>query len=124
MAFSYEEPVMTYRRPLLILVAAAALGVATAHAQTPAAAAPAAGDANVAKPNCPKPGDVPGSLASDGQRRTWQRDYTTWGDCMKKFINDQRALAEPYNKASNAAIDDYNNTVKLYNDQIEKAKEK
>jgi len=115
---------MTHRRPLLILLAAAALVVATAHAQTPAAA-PAAGDANVAKPNCTKPGDVLSPMtSSDQQRRTWQKDYEAWGACMKKFISDQRALAEPFNKASNAAIDDYNNTVKLYNDQIEKAKEK
>jgi len=113
---------MRHGRPLLMLIAAAAVA-GGAYAQTPAPAAAAAGDANVAKPNCPKPGDVPGSLASDAQRRAWQRDYTTWGDCIKKFISDQRALAEPYNKASNAAIDDYNNTVKLYNDQIEKLKE-
>lgn len=112
---------MSHRRPFLALVAAAAFaGVALAQAPAPA---PAAGDASVTKPNCPKPGDVPGALASDGQRRAWQKDYTTWGDCMKKFINDQRAMAEPYNKASNAAIDDYNVTVKLYNDQIEKMKE-
>ena len=42
---------------------------------------------------------------------------------LKKFINDQRALAEPYNKASNAAIEEYNNTVKGYNELIEKLKE-
>ena len=110
---------MSLRRPLLILIAAAAFAGA-AYAQSPAAAA---ADANVAKPNCPKPGDMPGPLSSELQRRGWQRDYTAWGDCMKKFINDQRALAEPYNKASNAAIEEYNNQVKLYNDQIEKLKE-
>ena len=52
-----------------------------------------------------------------------RQDYTAWGDCLKKFINDQRALAEPYNKASNAAIEEYNNAVKGYNEQIEKLKE-
>jgi hypothetical protein len=112
---------MTYRNILLTLgVTAAFAGMA--GAQTPAPAA-AANDASIAKPNCPKPGDLPGSLASDTQRKVWQRDYTAWGDCMKKFINDQRALAEPYNKASNAAIDDYNASVKMYNEQIEKRKE-
>ena len=112
---------MTDRRPLLILIAALAFGGA-AQAQAPAPAATS--DANVTKPTCQKPGDVPGALSSDNQKRAWQKDYATWGDCMKKFISDQRALAEPYNKASNAAIDDYNATVKLYNDQIEKLKEK
>jgi len=113
---------MSHRRSLLMLIAAAAVAGGAAYAQSPAPAS-AAGDASVAKPNCTKPGDVPGSLASENQRRAWQRDYSAWGDCMKKFISDQRALAEPYNKASNAAIDDYNSTVKVYNDQIEKLKE-
>ncbi len=110
---------MSPRRLLFVPFAAAVLA-GSALAQAPA---PAAGSAAAAKPNCPKPGDVPGALASDNQRRAWQRDYTTWGDCMKKFIDEQRALAEPYNKASNAAIEDYNTTVKLYNDQIEKLKD-
>jgi len=108
------------QRTTLLTFAAAALVAGAVHAQTPA---PAAADASVPKPTCTKPGDVPGSLASDGQRRTWQKDYQTWGDCMKKFISDQRAAAEPYNKASNAAIDDYNATVAKYNDQIEKLKD-
>ena len=102
---------MTVRRMVPALLSAAVLGFA------------AAADAAVPKPNCPKPGDVPGSLSSDGQKRAWQRDYTAWGDCMKKFISDQQAAAAPYNKAANAAIDDYNATVKLLNDQIEKLKE-
>ena len=112
---------MSLRRPLLILSAVGALAGA-AHAQAPAPA-PAAGDVSVAKPNCTKPGELPGPLSSELQRRGWQRDYAAWGDCMKKFINDQRALAEPYNKASNAAIEEYNNAVKVYNEQIEKLKE-
>lgn len=112
---------MSLRRPLLILFSVIAFAGA-AHAQAPAPA-PVAGGANVAKPNCQKPGEVPGALASDLQRRGWQQNYSAWGDCMKKFINDQRALAEPYNNASNAAIEEYNNTVKGYNEQIEKLKE-
>jgi len=118
---------MSLRRPLLILFAVGAFAsAANAQAPTPAIApapAGAAGDASVARPNCQKPGEVPGALASDLQRRGWQQNYTAWGDCMKKFINDQRALAEPYNKASNAAIEEYNNTVKGYNELIEKLKE-
>lgn len=110
---------MTVHRLIPTLLSAIALGFAVAAG----AQSPAPTDAAVAKPNCPKPGDVPGNLASDNQRKTWNRDFVAWGDCMKKFINDQRALAEPYNKASNAAIDEYNGLVKYYNDQIEKLKE-
>src|SRR5437588_108638 len=70
--------------------------VAPACAQT---AAPA--DAAIAKPNCTAPEDFPGSLSSDRQRQQWQREYTAYSDCMKKFINEQKALAEPYLKAYN-----------------------
>ena len=113
---------MIRRRPWLALISVAALA-SVAHAQTPAPA-PAAGTGSIAKHTCTKPGDVPSpTLASDLQRRNWQRDYEAWGACMKKFITDQRTLAEPYAKASDAAIEDYNATVKLYNDQIEKLKE-
>lgn len=97
-------------------------GVAHAQTQVPLPA-PVVSDAAVAKHTCVRPGDVPGSLASDLQRRAWQKEYQTYGDCLKKFINDQRALAEPYNKASNTAIDEYNGAVKYFNDQIEKLRD-
>jgi len=76
----------------------------------------------VAKHNCTMPGEFPGSLATDRQRQTWQKEYTAYSDCMKKFISEQKALAEPYLKAYNAAIDEYNATIKVFNEQIEKAR--
>lgn len=106
---------MTSLRVLFVLVAGAA--VAPVFAQTPASS-----DAPVAKPNCTLPGEFPGSLASDRQRQQWQKEYTGYSDCMKKFISEQKALAEPYLKAYNAAIDDYNAHIKTFNEQIEKAK--
>jgi len=83
-------------------------------------AAPA--DGATAKPSCTKPGDYPGNLASDTQRRTWQKEYTAYQECMKKFIAEQKALVEPYLKAYNAAIDEYNENIKVYNEQIEKVR--
>ena len=105
-------------------IVAAALAVAVgsaAFAQTPAggATAPAA---PVPKHSCTKPGEFPGNLASDNQRRNWQRSYVDYVDCLKKFIGEQQALAEPHVKASNGAIEEYNAGVKEYNAQIEKAK--
>ena len=102
------------RLPCLLLV-----GVFAASAFGQAAAPP---DASMAKPTCTKPGEFPGHLATDAQRRTWQKDYTAYSDCMKKFISEQKALAEPYLKAYNAAIDEYNANIKVYNEQIESAK--
>ena len=103
------------RLPCLLLASVFAV---SAFGQT---AAPTT-DAAVAKPSCAKPGDYPGNLASDTQRRTWQKEYTAYQDCMKKFIAEQKALVEPYLKAYNAAIDEYNENIKVYNEQIEKAR--
>jgi hypothetical protein len=114
---------MSILRFLTALCAAATVAGVTSAQTTAPLPAPVVGDAAVPKHACVRPGDVPGSLASDTQRRMWQKDYATYSDCLKKFISDQRALAEPYNKASNAAIDEYNAAVKYFNDQIEKLKE-
>ena len=103
------------RLPCLLL---ASVFTVSAFGQT---AAPTT-DAAVAKPSCTKPGDYPGNLASDTQRRTWQKEYTAYQECMKKFIAEQKALVEPYLKAYNAAIDEYNENIKVYNEQIEKAR--
>lgn len=92
-------------------------------AQTTAPAAPAASTAPMPKPECgTKPGEYPGNLASDNQKRAWQKEYVGYIECLKKFIEEQQALAEPHVKASNAAINEYNASVKSYNDQVQKAK--
>lgn len=94
---------------------------AAAQGTAPAATHPVAGP--TPKPGCAaKPGDYPGNLASDTQKRAWQKDFVAYIDCLKKFIEEQQALAEPHVKASNAAIAEYNAGVKAYNDQVQKAK--
>jgi hypothetical protein len=108
---------------LAVLVFAAAAVSASAQTAPPVAPAePAAPAAATPKPECGKPGDYPGNLASDNVKRSWQKDFVAYVDCLKKFIGDQQALAEPHVKASNAAIAEYNAGVKAYNDQIQKAK--
>jgi hypothetical protein len=97
--------------------------VATAvFGQTPAPTAPATLDPNVPKHACVKPGEVPGNLSSDLQKRAWQKEYVAYTDCLKRFIADQKALADPHLKAFNAAVDEYNEGVKKYNEAIEKAR--
>jgi hypothetical protein len=86
------------------------------QAPAPASAAPAP------KHGCTKPSDYPGNLATDNAKRNWQKDYVAYVDCLKKFITDEQALAEPHVKASNDAIAEYNAGVKAYNAEIEKAK--
>ena len=108
------------------LLAAAAIVVASsplaAFAQTPVATpAPQ-------KHACVKPDDHPGRLASDNQIRTWTRSANAYLECLKKFIIEQQAAAKPYQEgakvhveAGNAAIEEYNNSVKELKEQQDKA---
>jgi hypothetical protein len=107
--------------PALVFAAAA---TAAAFAQTPAAPATSPADAGMRKHACSKPGNFPGNLASELQKRSWQKEYVGYTDCLKKFISDEKALAEPHVKAYNAAVDEYNEGVRVFNEQIEKAREK
>jgi hypothetical protein len=111
------------------LAAALALALvpALALAQTPA---PAAAPTAVAKPNCQSPGDHPGRLASDNQQRSWARDARAYLDCLKKFIEEQKALAvplieraKPYQDAANAAIEVHNKAQLDFIEQQKKASE-
>jgi hypothetical protein len=115
------ELAMTHRfiRPFAAVFFAAFTASAVAQQPAPAAAPSAA---PVPKHDCVKPGEFPGNLASDRAKTAWQKDYVAYVDCLKKFIDEQQALAEPHVKASNAAISEYNAGVKEYNDQIKKAK--
>ena len=116
---------MNHRAAFVVAAIAFAGVAAQAGAQTataPATAAPAS-SAPIPKPECgAKPGDYPGNLASDNQKRVWQKEYVAYIDCLKKFVEEQQALAEPHVKAANAAINEYNAGVKDYNEQVEKAK--
>lgn len=109
-------------RQAFAALALAAFAAATSAQQNAPAAAPGASAAPAPAPSCAKPSEYPGNLASDTQKRTWQKDYVAYVDCLKKFIDEQQVLAEPHVRASNAAIAEYNAAVKAYNDQVQKAK--
>ena len=99
--------------PLLALALGCAAGII--RAQTPAPAP------SVAKPACTKPEAFPGRLASDNQKKTWQKDVVTWQDCVKAYVKDQQGLADLHLKAANTAIDEYNAATKEFNDQAQAA---
>jgi hypothetical protein len=105
---------------LNLLLMGVALAAAPALAQQPAADA---GESEaVPKHNCAKPGEFPGSLASDNQKRQYQREYVAYTDCLKKFVMDQNKLAQPHIKAANSTVEEYNAAVKFYNDLVDKNK--
>jgi hypothetical protein len=106
------------------LIALLALAAAPALAQNAPApgTAPATPAADVPKHSCGKPGEFPSGLASDTQKRAYQKEFVAYTDCLKKFALDQQKLAEPHMKAANEAANEYNTAVKAYNDEIEKRK--
>ena len=106
-------------RLIRLAIAVALGGIAVAAAAQQAPATPAAPPP---RHSGTKPGEFPGNLASDNQKRNWQKEYVSYVDCLKKFIEEQQALAEPHIKASNDAINEYNAGVKAYNAEVEKAK--
>lgn len=103
-------------RTFVVVTLLAMLSAAPALAQAPAAAGA------VPKPNCTKPGEYPGNLASDNQRNNWRKEFVAYTECLKKFVTDEQAFVKPHLDAVNAAADEYNAAVKQYNDTIEKAK--
>jgi hypothetical protein len=105
-----------------VLITLLALAASPALAQQPATA-PAGGEA-APKHTCAKPGEFPGNLASDNQKRQYHRDYVAFTECLKKFVADQNKLAEPHVKAANDTANEYNTAVKAYNDFLEKEKGK
>ena len=105
------SPSCVLAAPLLALVIAVTAGAV--RAQTPAP--------SVAKPACNKPEAFPGRLASDNQKKTWQKDVVTWQDCVKAYVKEQQALADAHLQAANNAIDEFNAATKEFNDQAQAA---
>ena len=103
----------------LALVVATTLAIAASTALFAQAPAPAAAPAVVPKPNCQSPGDYPSKLSSGNQRAMWGKARDGYLDCLKKFIAEQQALSDPHFKAANAAIADYNASIKRFNEQME-----
>ncbi|HEX8739661.1 MAG TPA: hypothetical protein VF925_05925 [Casimicrobiaceae bacterium] len=112
------------------LALAAALWAAAAFAQQPITPAPTtaapvapASTSPVPKHSCVHPGEFPGRLASERQQKQWQKDFVAYVDCLRKFVTDQQALAQPHVQAANATVEEYNKAVAEYNDTIQKLKE-
>ena len=114
--------------PVRFFIACASLLlVATASAQQAApAAAPAR--APIAPHGCNKPGEHPGRLASDNQRRAWVKEANDYLACLKKYAMDQQAIAQPlydpakpHADAANAAIDEHNKAVAAFKEDQEKS---
>jgi hypothetical protein len=91
-----------------VLIAAVACAATSALAQA------AGGD--IPKPKCEKP-VVPGEMMRNDPSVTkrFNREVDTWEKCMKSYIDERQAAMKANEEAANAAIKDYNDTVKALN---------
>src|SRR5471030_2953253 len=97
---------------LVRLLVALAFAVTAASATAQATAA----DAALPKSTCVKPSPYPGKKAQDDKKSSWQKDVTTWGDCVKKYVAELRAHVDATVKVANAAIEEYNSGIKELQD--------
>lgn len=100
---------------------------APAAAEAPAAtAAPAAAAAAGLPPiqphRCVAP-EYPGRDVSNTKIVAFNKDYKTYGDCIKSYVETNRAWANAVVEANNKAIDEYNKYTEKLRDAIEAAKQ-
>jgi hypothetical protein len=103
------------------LAAALFLSTGVAFAQSPPPAAPAA---DVAKPSCGAKPEYPGKLAmqSDLRRNSFKREIDNYKTCMMAFVEEHKAKQASHFAAANAAIAEYNDTMKKISTDQEAAK--
>ncbi len=89
------------------LLATAGIALAQAPAGSPA-------PADVPKPNCGAKPDYPGKLAmqSDLRRNSFKREIDAYKTCMMAFVEQHKAQQASHFAAANAAIAEYNDTMK------------
>jgi hypothetical protein len=88
-----------------ILLASAAIAFAQA---------PAAPPVDVPKPKCDNKPEYPGKLAmqSDLRRNSFKREIDAYKACMLGYVEEQKARQQAHLAAANAAIQEYNDTMK------------
>ena len=89
------------------------------------ATAPLAQVGDVPKPKCePKP-DYPGRLAMqvDSRRRVFERDVKAYKECMTAYLEDRKAASTANLTAGNAAVEEFNATMKKINADMEAARD-
>jgi hypothetical protein len=90
-------------RFLAVASLAASLGVAAgAHAQAAPATTP-----NIPPHKCVKP-EYPGKLASSQRFNAFNKEYTAYGECMKKYIEEIKVILNAATTAVNGAVEEFN----------------
>src|ERR1700694_3227518 len=91
-------------RLFLVTSLAALLAVIAggAHAQAAPAAAP-----TIPPPKCVKP-EYPGKLASNAKFTAFNKDYTAYGACIQKYIDETKLVLNAATSAINGAVEEFN----------------
>jgi len=97
-------------RPTLVS-AAVAVAIFATHVlaqQLPSTPMPA-----VPQPNCAKP-EFPGAFADSRRFDRFNKEYKAYAECIKKYVDETKALADAIIEAGNKAIKEYN----AFNDEL------
>ena len=94
---------MMFRTAAAPTLAAIAFVASIAGAQQAAAPAMPA----VPAPTCVKP-DFPGAFADSRRFDRFNKEYKAYSDCIKKYVDETKALSEAIVEAGNKAIKEYN----------------
>ena len=94
---------MIYRSALVSVLAASVVGATFVHAQQPSAPAMP----TVPQNTCVKP-DFPGPYSDSRRLDRFNKEAKTYSDCIKKFVDDAKALSDAALDAGNKAIKDFN----------------
>lgn len=95
---------MRFRLVFAVSIAAFSFGAA---AQTPAPATASAAPPLVPPSTCVKP-EFSGRLATDTSMTSFNRQFKAYGECVKKYVEQNKAIAEAATAAANRAVDEYN----------------
>jgi hypothetical protein len=71
--------------------------------------------------NCVKP-EFPGRLASSTRITAFNKDYTAYGECIKKYVDDTKSMVNAAVAAGNGAVDEFNKFAAEIKAQNEAAK--
>jgi hypothetical protein len=106
--------------PRLFLATSIATSLAViaagAHAQAVPVTMPA-----IPPHNCVKP-EFPGRLASSTRINAFNKDYTAYGECIKKYVDDTKSMVNAAVAAGNGAVDEFNKFAAEIKAQNEAAK--
>lgn len=87
----------------LFVLSLIAVAAGTAQAQP----APTASAVVIPPNNCVKP-QYPGKLASSQKFTAFNKEFNAYGECIKKYVEDTKAILNAAAAAANGAVEEFN----------------